>query len=422
MATLSQTLAQVRAPASRNYGYSAYGVAPTVRATPSEGFGSRVNFGSQFENPNLFQSLAVEASNKPVPDANYTPSFDYDPVISKIQSLGTQSVEGAQSNATALKREALINAGASDLGQALGVDQNTIDAAAANPFSTLAQMRKDQEQRRKGLAEALNEQNLYYSGEHERRLGADAEGYAGAMAAFYARLRELFGDAEAGILMAKLKAFTPAPITQPPFNPPPVTTPPATGGGGGRGGPSTGGPPVGRPPDPNFTPTPPNAVPPLGPGIPDLSPPPTQTMPRGAVVEADDAGLPFTSSPTGNWSHDPFTGTTPVLGTDLGLGTPFPTSLDGIQVHDPFMGGGVPDAETQRSLAEALAQPEPAAPAPQPDYTEPILQRGAQVEQDYAPLIQALAVAPQVAPYIPPPPVYDPWQQWMGDWNTYEGY
>lgn len=155
-----------------------------------------------YANQDLASALLQQQQQRQysTPSSTYQDTYNYDPIQSKIQALGTQSVANAQTNAAQLRKEAGINTGDSELLKALGFDQNTIDAASANPQSLMAQLNLEHQNRSKQLAESMSAQNLYYSGENQLQLGLQAKGLASGQANLGQHLRDLLSGVDTGVL------------------------------------------------------------------------------------------------------------------------------------------------------------------------------------------------------------------------------
>lgn len=134
------------------------------------------------------------------PSSTFTDNYNYDPIQSKIQALGSQSVANAQTNASQLRKEAAINQGDPELLRSLGFDENTINAASGNPQSLLSQLNLEYQNRQKQLSDSLSAQNLYYSGENQRQLGLLAQGKATAESNIGQKLRDLLAGVDSGVL------------------------------------------------------------------------------------------------------------------------------------------------------------------------------------------------------------------------------
>jgi hypothetical protein len=133
-------------------------------------------------------------------------NYESDPVLARIRALNSQSVGNAQSEAMALKKQAVIDTGLADVGAQIGLDAGTLEAARANPFSTSATIQRTAQERGRELDESLNQQNLFYSGHRAGQLGDLARNTAEAQSRTASDLRSLLGQADAGVLDAQQRA------------------------------------------------------------------------------------------------------------------------------------------------------------------------------------------------------------------------
>ncbi len=133
-------------------------------------------------------------------------SYEADPVLARIKALGTQDVANARAEADALRKKAIIDSGLTDVGSEIGVDPATIQAAAANPFSTSALIKQEQEKRGRELDESLNQQNLFYGGHRATQLTDLANSGAQQQAALTGDIRGLLGGINSGVTEAEQAA------------------------------------------------------------------------------------------------------------------------------------------------------------------------------------------------------------------------
>lgn len=181
---------------------------PYMTGNKSTGPTSSAPFAGQ----DLAAALMQQTQNRQIstPSNNFQDTYNYDPIQTKIRALGTQSVADANTNAAQLRKEAAINQGDPDLLRALGFDQNTVDAASGNPQSLTAQLNLDYQTRTKQLAESMQNQNLFYSGEYQNNLLNMAKGKATAQGNLGQSLRDLLSGADTGVLNASELARTTA--------------------------------------------------------------------------------------------------------------------------------------------------------------------------------------------------------------------
>jgi hypothetical protein len=208
-------------------GYSTYDIPQLINAAQGSARTEQSNNPSM--NP-FFSALGLAQS---VPSSEYIASYDYSPAMANIASLASEDAETARNDSANIKRKAFIEAGAPDIAQEYGADDNTIEAARQNPFSTLALIRREAAKRNTDLNEALNSQNLFFSSTREKELGNQAFGRAQAESNFGSKLREVIGGANRGVLMAEAQDranHPPLPAAGPAGTPP--ASPPTVGGPG----------------------------------------------------------------------------------------------------------------------------------------------------------------------------------------------
>ncbi len=143
------------------------------------------------------QQAAIE-SRAPV-STQLNVSYESDPVLARIKALGTQDVANARAEADALRKKAIIDSGLGDVGAEIGLDQGTLQAAAANPFSTSATIQREQAARGRDLDESLNQQNLFYGGHRANQLTDLATSGAQQQAALQGDIRSLLGGINSGV-------------------------------------------------------------------------------------------------------------------------------------------------------------------------------------------------------------------------------
>lgn len=114
------------------------------------------------------------AAPPPAPGAADPYDFSSDPILQRIQAYDTQARANAQASADAARNQLAIA-----FGDASGItgDSATGKAAAANPFSVLANLKRGYDQTVHQHDEALNNDNLFYSGARVNQLQQDATGY-----------------------------------------------------------------------------------------------------------------------------------------------------------------------------------------------------------------------------------------------------
>lgn len=168
---------------------------PYVRPNPGGGSGPVTS-------PSSTQRPAIQAP----PPPTFTPlqaNYESDPVLARIRALGTQNVANAQTEAAALRKQAIIDTGLTDVGKEIGLDEQTLQAAQANPLSLLAQLARDTQTQSHNLDESLNQQNLFWSGARATKLGELGQSQAAAQAELVRDLRAALGGIDSGVLEAQ---------------------------------------------------------------------------------------------------------------------------------------------------------------------------------------------------------------------------
>lgn len=93
-----------------------------------------------------------------------------DPMLQKIRALAQQSLSNARSQAVALRKQAAIDTGDEDIARGIGLDDATVAAVAANPFSRRKNFLNDALAAETELEQGLNADNLFYSGHRVNEL------------------------------------------------------------------------------------------------------------------------------------------------------------------------------------------------------------------------------------------------------------
>lgn len=228
------------------------------------GYGAKVNFNTPGSNQNLYAALLQDTTNqsaKVVPGTQFAAQYDFDPVLARIQAMSSMTVANAQAEAAALRKQALIDAGDPTIAQSVGADQNTIDAAKANTLSTEARLQRDIAERARMSDEALNQQNLFYSGARVQNLQQQQQGALEARTDFGARLRALLQSITTTLAQRQAQAIADQAAAGGGYG--------GYGGYGGGGGDGGGGTPPPAPPP--GSPPPDNTV--YQAGAPDTPPP-----------------------------------------------------------------------------------------------------------------------------------------------------
>jgi len=129
--------------------------------------------------------------------------WESDPVLQQIKSMQQANMAAAEAQAMAARQQALINFGySSQLGSLYG-DAGTQGAAQANPFSVLKQLDERHKLRQKGLNEALNRSNLFYSSTRGEQLGQEGQQFLGEQYQAGQKLQSLLGQINQGKLGAQ---------------------------------------------------------------------------------------------------------------------------------------------------------------------------------------------------------------------------
>jgi hypothetical protein len=146
------------------------------------------------------------AANKAPVSTDINVSYESDPLLARIRALSTQNVANAKTEAEALRKQAIIDSGLVDVGQEIGVDANTIEAARQNPFSTRATIEREAMERGRALDESLNQGNLFYSGFRAQQLSDLARERAEAESVLAGDIRTALGGISQGVLDAEALA------------------------------------------------------------------------------------------------------------------------------------------------------------------------------------------------------------------------
>jgi hypothetical protein len=93
-----------------------------------------------------------------------------DPMLQKIRALSQQSLSNARSQAAALRKQAAIDTGDENIAKEIGLDETTLAAVAANPFSRRKNFLNDALAAETELEQGLNADNLFYSGHRVNQL------------------------------------------------------------------------------------------------------------------------------------------------------------------------------------------------------------------------------------------------------------
>src|SRR3954453_4003129 len=179
----------------------------TVRPPTNPYVSNGPTLGSQQDDTsNLQQALAKQFTAPEYVAPQLHTNYDADPTLQRIRALGTKNVADAQAEALKLKQQAVIDTGAADVGQRLGLDANTVQAASANPFSQTALLQKQYEDAVRQNTEARNQENLFYSGQRATDLTNLGTDQAKARADLNSQLEQLLGQADQGVVAAQTNA------------------------------------------------------------------------------------------------------------------------------------------------------------------------------------------------------------------------
>lgn len=107
-------------------------------------------------------SAAQQAPTVPPVPGGY--DINTDPTLQSVNALTGESDQQANADALRQRQQILEAYGSPDLAKAVLGDQNVANVARGNPTSTLAQLAQQRDLNLKNLDEALNQQNLGYSG------------------------------------------------------------------------------------------------------------------------------------------------------------------------------------------------------------------------------------------------------------------
>lgn len=139
----------------------------------------------------------------PPPGTTTTTSWQDDPILKQIYALSKQSEQDAEDTALSLRKQLLIRHGSKEIAsKLLPGDQGTAETAAANQFSTLAQLLHGHDQRVRGLENQLNSANLFYGGERGNQLSLEGRMYIGEQKTADETLATQLSDIAANLLGA----------------------------------------------------------------------------------------------------------------------------------------------------------------------------------------------------------------------------
>ena len=211
MAYLSSYLSSSNAAGRRRSPYS--GTYPVIRMSNpySQRYGANVggnsssDSGSALGLQDVGQAMLAQRSNAraSLPSFQFQEQYNYDPILQRIQALGAEALANAKTDAAQLRKQAVIGTGDVNIARQLGFDENTINAAGQNPESEAAMAERDYQDQLKQLEEAMNAQNLGYSGEYASNLSRLAQSYASFQGSIGERLRGLLSGVDQGLLSSQ---------------------------------------------------------------------------------------------------------------------------------------------------------------------------------------------------------------------------
>lgn len=150
-----------------------------------------------FQAPTLNAANGVDWSNDPI----------YQQTLALVQSQMSQM----QAQAIAAEKQNLIRYGSPDLvSQVLGkgADQETIDAAKNNSFSTVAELGRWNTRALSGIDSATNRNNLFFSSTRGRDRGLQQEDYVRQQAGTANQLQDALSGIATGLMNAQSGAQT----------------------------------------------------------------------------------------------------------------------------------------------------------------------------------------------------------------------
>jgi hypothetical protein len=140
--------------------------------------------GKTAANTPVISPVAPKALPAPSPAASSLPQYDIntDPALQQTRALTGESDQQATADANAQRAAALIAYGDPKLAQAVLGDSNVAASAAGNPNSTVAQLGQQFGRNENQLTEALNANNLLYSGYRVQQEQQAEQDYQNALA------------------------------------------------------------------------------------------------------------------------------------------------------------------------------------------------------------------------------------------------
>lgn len=203
-------------------------------ANPNSTFGPSPGVDYGFgTSGNLAAALGAAAQTKPkaaVSTEIEAQGYESDPILARIKAIGAQNVANAETEAAALRKQAILESGLGNVGAEIGVDASTVQAANENPFGKRQAIERTSVERGRALDEQLNQGNLFYSGHRINELGDLSRSTAEAQNSLSTELRKILGQIDSGVLNARTLAaeeeaegilnLPPAPVAEVPAVPP----------------------------------------------------------------------------------------------------------------------------------------------------------------------------------------------------------
>lgn len=172
----------------------------TDASSSGPGYGTRPARPPMMQQPQVNPQATAQNQQAPMtPQVGY--SFDADPILNQIQALSGQSRQDAETNAHALRLQLAQQYGDENLARQYGGESEAA-AAKGNPNSVLAQLAHSYELGQSGLEQALNQQNLYYSGARVKQLAELAQQYQSQQAGAAGQEQDALGGISSNLAAA----------------------------------------------------------------------------------------------------------------------------------------------------------------------------------------------------------------------------
>jgi hypothetical protein len=147
--------------------------------------------------PRVSPQVVVQAQT-PIPQHGLY-DINTDPALQQTIAFTNLSDEQAKAAAEMQRRDIILASGFSDLA---GGDSGLAAAAAANPTSTRAQLGQQRDRNLKQLTDALNSNNLIYSGYRVTQEQQQAQDYQNALAQAAAQVNAALGGIDSNLAAA----------------------------------------------------------------------------------------------------------------------------------------------------------------------------------------------------------------------------